>query len=322
MSEIRVGVVGVGRMGEYHMGVLSDMAGVAEIVVADVDENRARLIGERFDVPWSTRHEDIIDKVDVVIIAVPTSQHYPVAKDCLGAGTHVLLEKPCSDDLDKARELFKIAEDNGLVLHIGHIERFNGAVQELHKIVDDPIFLESKRMGPFSNRIMDDGVVLDMMIHDIDIILNLVNSKVARLNVMGLSVFSKIDDLVNVQIEFENKCIANILASRASQSKVRTLSITQKDSYVMLDYTDQEIYVHRQSTSEHVVRKDSLRYKQESLVERIFVHKENPLKLELQHFIDCVKNGAPRKVAVDKELYSLEIALGIVEKINHQNGLK
>lgn len=322
MSEIRVGVVGVGRMGEYHMGVLSDMAGVAEIVVADVNENRARLIGERFDVPWSTRYEDIIDKVDVVIIAVPTSQHHPVAKDCLGAGTHVLLEKPCSDDLDKARELFKIAEENRLVLHIGHIERFNGAVQELHKIVDDPIFLESKRMGPFSNRIMDDGVVLDMMIHDIDIILNLVNSKVARLNVMGLSVFSKIDDLVNVQIEFENKVIANILASRASQSKVRTLSITQKDSYVILDYTDQEIYVHRQSTSEHVVRKDSLRYKQESLVERIFVHKENPLKLELQHFIDCVKNGAPRKVAVDKELYSLEIALGIVEKINHQNGLK
>lgn len=322
MSEIRIGVVGVGRMGEYHMGVLSDMVGVAEIMVADVDEARARQIGEQFDVPWSTRYADIIDKVDVVVIAVPTSQHHPVAMDFLGSGIHVLLEKPCSDNLDKARELFKIAEDNSLVLHIGHIERFNGAVQELHKIVDDPIFIESKRMGPFTNRIMDDGVVLDMMIHDIDIILNLVNSKVARLNVMGLSVFSKIDDLVNVQIEFENKCLANIIASRASQSKVRTLAITQKDSYVMLDYTDQEIYIHRQSTSEHIVRKDSLRYKQESLVERIFVHKENPLKLELKHFIDCVKNGAPRKVAVDKELYSLEIALGIVEKINNPNGFK
>ncbi len=318
MSKIRVGVVGVGRMGEYHMGVLSDMVDVSEIVVADVDENRAKQIGEQFNVPWFTRHEDIINNVDVVIIAVPTSQHHPVAKAFLVAGVHVLLEKPCSDDLDKARELFKIAEGNDIVLHIGHIERFNGAVQELHKIVDDPIFLESKRMGPFNSRIMDDGVVLDMMIHDIDIILNLVNSKVVRLNVLGLSVFSKIDDLVDVQMEFENKCVANILASRASQCKVRTLSITQKDSYVMLDYTDQEIYVHRQSTSEHLVRKDSLRYKQESLVERIFVHKENPLKLELQHFIDCVKNGAPRKVAVDKELYSLEIALGIVEKINQQ----
>lgn len=320
MSKVRVGVVGVGRMGEYHMGVLSDMADVSEIVVADVNEERAKAIGEQFNVPWFKNHNDIKDKVDVVTIAVPTSQHHPVAKDFLVDGIHVLLEKPCSNDLEKARELFKIAEDNNLVLHIGHIERFNGAVQELHKIVDDPIFLESKRMGPYNNRIIDDGVVLDMMIHDIDIILNLVNSKVARVNVMGLSVFSKIDDLVDVQLEFENKCIANILASRASQSKVRTLAITQKDSYVMLDYTDQEIYVHRQSTSEHLVRKDSLRYKQESLVERIFVHKDNPLKLELQHFIDCVQNGASRKVAVDRELYSLEIALGIVEKINQQNG--
>jgi len=227
MSDIKVGVVGVGRMGEYHMGVLSDMAGVSEIVVVDINENRAKQMGEQFNVPWFIRHQDIYDKVDVVIIAVPTSQHHPVAKDFLVAGTHVLLEKPCANDLEKARELFKIAEDNNIVLHIGHIERFNGAVQELHKIVDDPIFLESKRMGPFNNRIMDDGVVLDMMIHDIDIILNLVNSKVVRVNVMGLSVFSKIDDLVDVQLEFENKCIANILASRASQSKVRTLAITQ-----------------------------------------------------------------------------------------------
>ena len=137
---------------------------------------------------------------------------------------------------------------------------------------------------------------------------------------MGLSVFSDKDDLVNVQLEFENKSLASIFASRASQSKVRTLAITQKDSYVELDYTDQEIYIHRQSSSEHVVRKDSLRYKQESLVERIFVHKENPLKLELQHFFDCVKDGASRNVAVDKELYSLEIALGILEKLNSQNG--
>ena len=222
--------------------------------------------------------------------------------------------------MEKARELFKISEENKVVFHIGHIERFNGAVQELHKIVDDPIFIESKRMGPFNGRIKDDGVVLDMMIHDIDIILNLINSKVTRTNVMGLSVFSDKDDLVNVQLEFENKSLASIFASRASQSKVRTLAINQKDSYVELDYTDQEIYIHRQSSSEHVVRKDSLRYKQESLVERIFVHKENPLKLELQHFFDCVKAGASRNVAVDKELYSLEIALGILEKLNSQNG--
>jgi len=134
---------------------------------------------------------------------------------------------------------------------------------------------------------------------------------------VGTSVFTKKDDLVSAQIEFENGCIANILASRASQNKERTLSVTQKDSFVKLDYTDQEIYVHRQSTSEHQLSKGSLRYKQESLVERIFVHKENPLKLEHQHFIDCLKNGSPRHVGVREELYSLEIALQILEQFNN-----
>ena len=158
--------------------------------------------------------------------------------------------------------------------------------------------------------------VLDIMIHDIDIILNLIKSKVVTCHVLGASVFSEIDDLVSAQLEFENGCIANIVASRASQNKVRTLSVTQKDSFVVLDYTDQEIYVHRKSSSEHQVSKGSLRYKQESLVERIFVHKDNPLKLELQHFIDCVKNGSTRNVAVDDELYSLEIALDILDQFN------
>jgi len=216
--------------------------------------------------------------------------------------------------------LFSLADSKNLILHIGHVERFNGAVQELHKLVDEPILVECKRMGPFVERMKDDSVVLDTMIHDIDIILNLIASKVARINVMGRSVFSEKDDVVSVQLEFENGCIAVILASRASQNKERTLSITQKDSYVILDYTDQEIYVHRQSSSDYMLTKDSLRYKQESLIERIFVHKDNPLKLEIQHFLDCVKNGTPRKVAVDNELYSLEIALGIMEEFNKQNG--
>jgi len=203
-------------------------------------------------------------------------------------------------------------------LHIGHVERFNGAVQELHKIVDAPIFVECKRMGPFAERIKDDGVILDIMIHDIDIVLNLIKSKVVKSHVLGASVFSEKDDLVSAQLELESGCIANIVASRASQNKVRTLSVTQKDSFVVLDYTDQEIYVHRKSSSEHQMSKGALRYKQESLVERIFVHKDNPLKLELQHFIDCVKNGSPRNVAVNDELYSLEIALDILDQFNQK----
>ena len=319
MRTVRAGVIGVGRMGTYHVGILSELDKVELSAVVDIDSKSRKVIEKNYETLGFDNYRDICDKIDVAVVAVPTGMHYPIAKDLLNAGIHVLLEKPCANKLDHARELFQIAEDKNLTLHIGHVERFNGAVQELHKIVEAPIFVECKRMGPFSNRIKDDGVVLDIMIHDIDIILNLIKSKVVEIHVLGSSVFSDKDDLVNAQLKFENGCIANIVASRASQNQVRTLSITQKDSFVVLDYTDQEIYVHRKSSSEHKLSKDSLRYKQESLVERIFVHKDNPLKLELQHFLDCATNGSPRKVAIDNELYSLEIALNILSQFNNSS---
>ncbi len=318
MSRIKAGVLGVGKMGEYHVGILSENRDVELKGISDASEERGRVISERYGVPYFKDLNEMLKQVDVAVVAVPTKLHYQIGKEVLNAGVHVLLEKPCSDNLEHARELFSLADSKNLILHIGHVERFNGAVQELHKLVDEPILVECKRMGPFVERMKDDSVVLDTMIHDIDIILNLIDSKVCRMNVMGKSVFSKKDDVVSVQLEFENGCIASILASRASQNKERTLSITEKSSYIILDYTDQEIYVHRQSSSDYMLTKDSLRYKQESLIERIFVHKDNPLKLEIQHFLDCVKNGTPRKVAVDNELYSLEIALGIMEEFNKQ----
>ena len=314
MSKVKVGVIGVGRMGKYHVGILSELPEVELTTVVDIDSKSRKVIEENYGTPSFENYKDIYGKVDAAVVAVPTGLHFPIAKDLLNAGIHVLLEKPCANNLDHARELFQIAEDKALILHVGHVERFNGAVQELHKIVDSPVFVECRRMGPFTDRIKDDGVVLDIMIHDIDIILNLIQSRVTKTFVLGASIFSTKDDLVNAQLEFENGCIANIIASRASQNQIRTLSITQKDSFVVLDYTDQEIYVHKKSSSEHKLSKDSLRYKQESLVERIFVHKDNPLKLELKHFLDCATNGSPRKVAIDNELYSLEVALNILSQ--------
>ena len=313
-----MGVIGVGRMGKYHVGILSELPEVELAAVVDIDPKVRKVIEGNYSTPGFENYKDIYGKVDAVVVAVPTGLHFSITKDLLNAGIHVLLEKPCAHNLNHARELFKIAEEKNLTLHIGHVERFNGAVQELHKIVKSPIFVECKRMGPFTDRIKDDGVVLDIMIHDIDIILNLIQSKVTKTHVLGASVFSDKDDLVNAQLEFENGCIANIIASRASQNQIRTLSVTQKDSFVVLDYTDQEIYVHKKSSSEHKLSKDSLRYKQESMVERIFVHKDNPLKLELKHFLDCSTNGSPRKVAIDRELYSLEIALNILKKFNER----
>ena len=312
MAECKIGVVGVGKMGEYHVGVLSDMREAELVGIVDSDQKRAKIVSERYKTSNYKDYKELFKKVDAVVVAVPTSMHYSIGKEFIEAGIHTLLEKPCTDDLRQAEELFDIAAKKNVTLHIGHVERFNGAVQELFKIVKDPIYIECRRMSPFSARTKDDGVVLDIMIHDIDIVLNLVESDVVNINVIGNSVFSKRDDVVNAQIEFKNGCIANLLASRVSQNKVRTLEVTQKESSILLDYTEQEIFVHRQSSSESQLSPGSLRYKQASLVERIFVHKDNPLKLELKHFIDCAENGGRRKLAVKKELNSLNIALQIL----------
>jgi predicted dehydrogenase len=320
MQKIRAGVVGVGQMGQYHVGVYSELHNVELVGIADSDRQRGIRVAEKYGTHYYTDYRELYAAVDVVSIAVPTSLHYTIAKDFLEAGAHVLLEKPIAHTVDEASELFRLADLHRVVLHIGHVERFNGAIQELKKIVYEPWLIESRRLGPFVPRIKEDGVVLDVMIHDIDIILNLVDSPISRIYALGKSIYSEHEDVANVQICFQNGCIANIIASRSTEMKVRTMAITQRDAYIFLDYTDQDIRVHRQASSEHVVSRGALRYKQESLIERIFVHKDNPLKLEIQHLLDCVSNGAPRVVSVEEELRSLHVALQILE-ILEKDGL-
>lgn len=320
MQKTKAGVVGVGQMGQYHVGIYSELHDIELVGVADTDRQRGAYIAGKYDIPLYTDYHDLLGKVDVVSIAVPTSLHYSIAKAFLEAGVHVLLEKPIAHTLEEATELFRIADSRRVALHIGHVERFNGAIQELKNIVHEPWFIESRRLGPFVPRIKEDGVILDVMIHDIDIILNLVESPITRLYALGKSINSDREDLANVQICFQNGCIANILASRSTEVKIRTMAITQRDAYIILDYTDQDIRVHRQASSEHVVTRGALRYRQESLIERIFVHKENPLKLEIQHLLDCVSRRATRVVSVEKELRSLQVALQILD-ILEKDGL-
>ena len=320
MQKIKAGVVGVGQMGQYHVGVYSEFFNVDLVGVADTDYARAVALAEKYNTQAYANYHDLLGKVDVVSIAVPTSLHYRVASDFLKAGVHVLLEKPIAHTMDEARELFRQAAVHNVVLHIGHVERFNGAIQELKKIVHDPWLIESRRLGPFVPRIKEDGVILDVMIHDIDIILSLVDSPVRQIYALAKSIYSGREDLANVQICFQNGCIANIVASRATEIKIRTMAITQQDAYIFLDYTDQDIRVHRQASSEHVITRGALRYRQESLIERIFVHKDNPLKLEIKHLIDCSMLGVVRAVSVDEELRSLRVALQILD-ILEKDGL-
>ncbi len=312
---VNAGVIGVGHMGQYHVGAYSEITGVNLVGVADINKERAAPIAEKYRTEFYTDYRLMLGMLDVVSVAVPTVKHYEIAKVCLEAGIHCLVEKPICDNLKEAEELFEIAERNNVTLQVGHVERFNGAVQQLRMVVRDPILIESRRLSPFDPRVKDDSVVLDLMIHDIDIILNIVNSPVATLNVIGSSVFTDKEDVVNVQIEFENGCMANIIASRATQEKIRTLAVTQADEYIVLDYTNQDILVHRRASSQSELTRKELRYRQESLIERIFVHRENPLKLQLEHLIGCGTNGDARITSVENELKSLKVALQVMEKL-------
>ena len=313
MPNVKAGIVGVGHMGQYHVAAYSELLNVDLVGIADVDEVRCAEVADRYQTKSYKDYQNLFDKVQVVTIAVPTSKHYSVAKEFLESGIHVLLEKPITPSMEEARDLFAIAQKNNVVLHIGHVERFNGAVQEIKKIIKEPLLVESRRIGPFVPRIQDDGVIMDLLIHDIDIILNLVESKVKKMNAMGGSVYSDKEDFANVQIWFENGCVANLLASRVSENKIRTMSVSQKDAYIFLDYTDQNIHIHRQASSESILTREELRYKQDSFIEKIYVHKDNPLKLEIKHFVDCTLDDSKRGNSEEKELRSLDVALRVIK---------
>ena len=313
-------MIGVGRMGEYHCGAYTEIHYVDLVGIADTNEERLKEISERYDVPGYTDYRELLDKVDVVSVAVPTALHYEVATECMRRGVHVLVEKPITYTLEQAREMFRIAEENNVVLCVGHVERFNGAVQELMNIVERPLLIESRRLGPFSPRVAKDSVVLDLMIHDIDIVLRLARSEVTEIDATGLSYYTDRCDVATVQLRFENGCVATLTASRVTQHKIRTMAVSERDFYVFLNFTEQDLHIHRQAFSEAVRLKDQLRYRQSSIIEQVFVHKGNPLKLELMHFIDLAMGNGKRIVSVDDELKSLKVALE-VESILKEKGV-
>jgi predicted dehydrogenase len=317
-KRLRVGVVGAGHMGQYHILVYAELWDVDLVGIVDVDAGKAARLAAQYDTQAFTDHRELLDKVDVVSIAVPTPIHFAVARDFIEAGVSVLVEKPLTSTLAEARELFRIARHRNVVLHVGHVERFNGAVQELRKIVASPILIESRRLGPFVPRVQHDTVVMDLMIHDIDIVLGLVDSEVRRVTAAGVRAQSSRCDVANVQMLFESGAVANITASRATEHKVRTLAITQPDAYIFLDYTDQDIQIHRRAAAEYVLNRESIRYRQESFVEHLFVHKENPLKLEILHIVNAVRE-AQRTGTVElgesDDVRSLAVALEIERMI-------
>ena len=321
MNNIRVGVVGAGHMGNYHLNLLvnTNITNATAAGFCDSNEKIVADLSEQYRIPGYVDPQRLCKDVDAVIIAAPTNMHYSLAKSFLNSGKHVLIEKPIAETSEQAQELVDIAGKNGLILHVGHVERFNGAVQQLHKIVTSPFLIEARRMGPSTGRSMHIGVTLDLMIHDIDIVLKLVDADVKEIEAYGKCLTNPpFEDISSVSLLFENGSIANIIASRATQNKIRMLTVHQDDLYLTLDYTDQDIRIHRQASSVSMTTKDAIRYSQESLVERLFVHKENPLKMEQQHYIDCILGKCESLVNNESDVRTLQVTNEIMRKI-HQH---
>jgi predicted dehydrogenase len=302
MEKVRMGVVGVGHLGAIHAKIYSRLDNVDLVGVCDCNLTRAIEIGERFHTASYADYEELFGKVDAASIAVPTSLHYNIAKEFLKGGIHVLIEKPITKTLSEASELIEIAKEKDLIIQVGHIERFNSAILAIESYLEKPKFIECQRLGPFHKRVKDVGVVLDLMIHDIDIVLGLVKKDVVTIEAVGLSTVSHHEDVANVRLTFEDATIADITASRVTKDVVRKIRIFQEDSYISLDYLTQEAAIFRK-VDDKIVK------------ERIKIKKKEPLKKELKSFIDCVKNHKKPLVSGVEGRRALQVALEIIEKI-------
>jgi predicted dehydrogenase len=305
-------------MGQYHVLVYAELPDVDLVGVVDIDAERVQAVAGRYETRAFADHRELIGQVDVASVAVPTEEHVRVARDLLEAGISVLVEKPMAPTLEEARELFAVANRTGAILHVGHVERFNGAVDELKRLVTAPILIESRRLGPFVPRVQKDTVVMDLMIHDIDIVLGLVDSPPVRLAAQGAPVHSPAADVATVQIRFASGAIAAITASRATEEKIRTLAITQPDAYIVLDYTEQDIHIFKRAAQQYTMNRGSIRYSRASFVEHLKVHRDNPLKLEIQHLLGALRGrraGEQIALAQQDDLRSLAMALEIERMI-------
>jgi len=309
---VRVGVVGVGYVGHHHARIYSELSGVELVGVVDIDEARLRELGPRPRTYLCRDYRDLLGMVDAVSVAVPTLLHYPIAKEFLESGVDVLVEKPIAQSLSQADELVEIAKGSDRIFQVGHIERFNGAVKALEAIVKSPGFIECHRLGPFAHRNTDVDVVLDLMIHDIDIILNLIKSPVTAVTAVGVPVISDQVDIANARLQFESGCVANLTASRVSVERVRRIRIFQRDTFISLDYSQQEIAIyHRVPGQPDAAPEANPRIVKEDL----FIDKAEPLRVELESFIECVRSRKRPLVSGEEGRDALKVAAQIVERL-------
>jgi predicted dehydrogenase len=302
MDKVRIGIVGVGYLGVQHARISSYLEEAELTAVADIDFKKALEIGNRHGVNYYQNYEEMLDGIDAGIVSTPTSEHYQISMNLLKKGKHVLVEKPITETIEQAEELVDTARRNGLILQVGHLERFNPAVEAVESMISEPKFIEVQRLGSFSARSLDVDVVLDLMIHDLDIILALIKEDVSVIRSSGIHVLSEKIDIANARLEFKSGCVATLTASRVHQGKVRKLRIFEPTSYYSIDYIDQEVKIFPLSG-------------RQTDIKTVKIKKEEPLKKELENFLRCQVSGQPGKVSGEEGLRALRLAYDVLKSI-------
>jgi len=309
MKTIRAGVVGPGSIGINHARIYSELPDCELVAIYDANRANAQKAASKYGGKPCTSLEEFAELVDVASVATPTESHHEVGTFLLNKGKHLLIEKPIATNTAQALDLAATAAANNCVLQVGHIERFNPGLEALEKQLANPRFLEVTRLSPYPNRSMDIGVVLDVMIHDLEILLHLVRSPVISVDAVGIAVLSKGEDIANVRIRFENGCVANLTASRISRDKVRKIRIFQEDAYLSLNYQNQSGYI--------------LRLKEGGIKrERVKVVKGEPLQRELAAFVTCARDGVQPRVTGREAAAALDLAIQITKQIEEADPRK
>lgn len=308
---IRVGVIGVGNMGQHHTRVLSLLKDVELVGLADPNIERGLDIASKYRIRFFENYLDLLPHVDAVCVAVPTRLHYQVGMECMKAGIHVLIEKPIAASIAEAELLVNAAAAHNCILQVGHIERFNPAFQELSQVLktEQLLALEADRMSPYSARANDVSVVLDLMIHDIDLLLELAGAPVVNLTASGSSSGdSRYLDYVTATLNFANGIVATLTASKVTHRKVRRIAAHCRRSLTEADFLNNEILIHRQTTANYTTDYGQVLYRQDGLIEKVYTSNIEPLHAELEHFVQCVRGGYQPSVGGEQALKALRLA--------------
>lgn len=300
-NNLKVAVIGVGHLGQHHARVYHEMQGVELVAVADTDEVRGHEIAAKWGVSWFPSVRELPDGLDAVNIVTPTEDHLESARTALERGWHVLVEKPIARTVEEAEELVALGHKHQRWIQVGHIERFNSAVIELRKYLKNPLFVESHRLGPPAPRVKDIGVVKDLMIHDLDLVLSLVNAEVDSVEAVGVPVLTRFEDIANARIQFKNGCIANLTVSRVTPEQMRKIRFFQSDAYLSLDYQQQQLQVYR--------KVESPGGGMPSIDRKIIqMEKSDALTRELSAFLDSIRNHRQPPVTAEDGLKALALA--------------